>query len=577
MNLTTEIVDHLVYLYGPQEGRKTAGLLVQRLQSFPKLLNTPPPLDEKDAFLITYGDQFQKPGEPPLKTLETVIQRFLKETIQGIHILPFFPYSSDDGFSVIDYAQVDPRLGSWEDISTIAQSRRLMVDGVINHISQSSAWFQQFLQGDPRYADYFIPCDPHTDLSLVVRPRALPLLTPFDTARGREWLWTTFSADQIDLNYRNPQVLLEITFQLLDYVARGAQVIRLDAIAYLWKEIGTGSIHLPQTHHVIQFWRSLLNLLAPHVLLITETNVPHLENISYFGNGQNEAQLVYNFALPPLVLHTFTTGNSDALTQWAAALSRPSSQVTFFNFLASHDGIGVNPVRGILQPAEIDALVEVVQAHGGLISYKNNPDGSRSPYELNISYFDAISNPAIEEPGDAAEKRFLASQAILLAFMGLPGIYVHSLFGSQNWNAGVVKTGMNRTINREKFLLEDLEKSLNDPFSRRSKVFSGFRRLLRARSMSPAFHPYGDQKVLSLGSDTFALLRQSPGGSDAVLCLHEISGKAHNINLREWVHDRSQPLRDLVTGNTADQSEEGNIRIDPYQVVWLELSSSKKG
>ena len=256
-------------------------------------------------------------------------------------------------------------------------------------------WFQAFLKDDPQYRDYFIVVEGNPDLSQVVRPRALPLLTTFDTPSGPKQVWTTFSADQVDLNFRNPDVLLEIIDTLLFYVAQGAQFIRLDAIAYLWKEIGTSCIHLPQTHRVIRLFRSVLDAVAPHVMLITETNVPHNENISYFGNGRDEAQMVYNFALPPLVLHTFHTGNSRVLSKWAAGLNLPSDHTTFFNFLASHDGIGVNPARGILSDIEIDALIERVIQHGGLVSYKDDASGVQIPYELNINYFDALSDPHV--------------------------------------------------------------------------------------------------------------------------------------------------------------------------------------
>ena len=159
--------------------------------------------------------------------------------VDDIHLLPFYPYSSDDGFSVIDYKQVNPALGTWDDVARVGQNFHLMFDGVINHISAQSAWFKAFLQDDPKYRDYFIVVEGEPDLSQVVRPRTLPLLTEFTTPSGAKKVWTTFSADQIDLNYANPEVLLDIIDVLLFYVAHGAELIRLDAIAYLWKEIGT--------------------------------------------------------------------------------------------------------------------------------------------------------------------------------------------------------------------------------------------------------------------------------------------------------------------------------------------------
>ncbi|HVN55861.1 MAG TPA: sugar phosphorylase [Anaerolineaceae bacterium] len=566
-----EFREHLVFLYGPEEGQRTLARLDARLARVPPLPEPISPLDQRDAILITYGDQFQQPGEAPLRTLARFTERFLRGTVSGLHILPFFPYSSDDGFSVIDYRQVDPALGSWEEIHNLGRGLRLMFDAVINHISQRSAWFQAFLRDDPRCRDYFIalPPDDHTRelLARVFRPRALPLLTPFQTAAGEKWVWTTFSADQIDLNYADPDVLLEIVDILLEYVSHGARLIRLDAIAFLWKELGTRCLHLPQTHRVVRLFRSILDWAAPGVQIITETNVPHRDNISYFGNGRDEAQMVYNFALPPLVLHTFQTGSARALSEWAAGLqaSLPSNQVTFFNFLASHDGVGVGPVRDILSATEVQALVDQALRRGGLVSSRTTPDGGQVPYELNISYFDAISDPNADEPGGLQVRRFLASQSILLALLGVPGIYIHSLLGSRNWSAGVQQTGRARTINREKFSYPDLLGELEQPGSRRSQVLQGMRAMLAARAASPAFDPFGVQRVLHCGDSVFTLLRASPDGQRQSLCLTNVT------NERQQIHP-SLPgsWRSLLKNQRFELENSAVIDLEPYEVLWLE-------
>lgn len=562
----------LVELYGQQAAPGVLARLERLLEAYPPAGSFPPPartLDQRDALLITYGDQFSAPGEAPLRALRRFAAAHLPGLVSGLHILPFYPYTSDDGFSVVDYHQVDPRLGSWADIHHLQESFLLMYDAVINHISASSEWFQGWQRGDPRYADYFISLPPETDLSAVVRPRALPLLTPFDTARGREWVWTTFSADQIDLNYANPNVLLDVIEALLAYAARGARFLRLDAIAYLWKIPGTSSIHLPQTHVVIRLLRAVLDRVAPHVLLITETNVPHAENISYFGGGHGEAQMVYNFALPPLTLHAVATGQVDALRDWAASLQRPGDEAALFNFLASHDGIGLNPARGILPPAQIDALVERCLRHGGRVSEKSNPDGSRSAYELNINYFDALSDPVSAEPLELQVARFLAAHAVLLALAGMPGVYVHSLLGSRNWQAGVQQTGQNRAINRQKFLLEEIESDLAVSGLRRA-VFTGLARLLRARAGSPAFHPFGHQLVLDAGPGVLALLRSSPDGARQALCLANLSAEPRHAVLPALPGVRPGVWRDRLGAGALDLSAAAVAALAPYQVAWLE-------
>ena len=550
-------------------GDKSASHIESRLQTLveqyrgriPKPAD--PSLSEHDSLLITYGDQVQDASKSHLQTLNEFCESYLRGGVSGIHILPFYPWSSDDGFSVKDYRAVDTALGGWKDIENLGRSLRLMFDGVINHYSAQGEWFQKFLQDEKPYRDYFFTVEGDPDLSKVVRPRALPLLTEYETASGKRRVWTTFSADQVDLDFRNPDVLLEIFDVLLMYAERGAQFIRLDAIAYLWKEIGTSCIHLPQTHAVIQLLRAVLDDVAPHVRLITETNVPHADNISYFGDGKNEAQLVYNFALPPLVLHTFRTGDASILSQWASDLEVPSEQTTFFNFLASHDGVGLNPARGILSAADIDALVDQTLAHGGLISYKQNTDGTQSPYEMNINYFDALSNPFGDEPIEIQVSRFIAAQAIMLSLIGLPGIYFHSLFGSRNWAEGVRITNHNRTINRQKMERVKLEEELKSLVSLSRQVFTRFRQMLLARSSSTAFHPHGSQKVLDAGNNIFALSRISPDGTKNVLCLQNVTQQARQIeNLI------SKTARDLLT----NRSQNSEIILQPYQTMWLEIS-----
>ncbi|HSL45091.1 MAG TPA: sugar phosphorylase [Anaerolineales bacterium] len=569
----TDFLSYFTFLYGVERAPQLAERLRQIIGSYGgRIPVAAGELTERDSILITYGDQVQQSGEKPLQTLSRFCTQYLDGIVSGIHILPFYPWTSDDGFSVSNYRKVDPALGDWEDISNLGRSFRLMFDAVINHASVQHEWFQAFLRDEPNYRDYFVVVEGSRDLSQVVRPRALPLLTEFETASGPRQVWTTFSADQVDLNFQNPDVLLEIIDTLLFYVSQGAQLIRLDAIAYLWKEIGTSCIHLPQTHRIIQLFRSVLDIVAPHVLLVTETNVPHSDNISYFGDGTNEAQMVYNFALPPLVLHTFQTGSARVLSEWAAGLKLPSNQTTFFNFLASHDGIGINPARSILSDVEIDTMVARAVEHGGLVSYKNDVSGVQVPYELNINYFDALSDPRADESIDAQVDRFMTAQAIMLALVGVPGIYFHSLFGSRSWREGVNVTGRNRTINRQKFDLPGFETELNDTDSLRQKVFHRYSQLLRARSASAAFHPHGQQQVLNAGDAVFALLRLSPDGDECVVCLHNISNLQQRVRLNEIARFAFTQSVNLMTDQITENAFNGKLALEPYQTLWLRCS-----
>jgi sucrose phosphorylase len=567
MNL---LVGHLIFLYGDQIGRETFARLTTLIENYRAQIPSQGArtLNERDAILITYGDQVRAPGESPLHTLADFGAAHLRELVSTIHLLPFYPYSSDDGFSVIDFRAVNSDFGTWDDVARIGKHFRLMFDLVANHVSAQSEWFKKFLRDEPRYRDYFVVVPDGADVSRVIRPRTLPLLTRLETPSGAKNVWTTFSADQVDLNFRNPAVLLEIVETLLFYIARGADVIRLDAIAFLWKEFGTTCLHLPQTHRIIQLLRAVVDTITPRVHLITETNVPHADNIAYFGDGVNEAHLVYNFALPPLTLHTFHTGDATALSQWASTLTLPFSHVTFFNFLASHDGIGLNPARGILRDAEIDALVSKTRAHGGFVSLKNNPDGTTSPYELNINLFDALNDPRANESLAIQVDRFLAAHAIMLALVGVPGIYFHSMFGSRSWRAGVEQTGQNRTINREKLARAELERELSDATSRRHQIFARLAQLLRARASHPAFDPYGAQRVLDYGAAIFVLERIAPDGAERVLCVQNVNDKNQRVDLRAWhIPGSLETLRDMISHQQFRAS--GSVNLPPYATLWL--------
>jgi glucosylglycerate phosphorylase len=551
--MSREIRDHLAFLYGAEAAAALEPRLERLLRGHGAGNGSRRALTQSDALLITYGDQVREEGPAPLASLTGFLQDRAERVVTGVHILPFYPYSSDDGFSVIDYRQVDPDLGGWEDVAGLRERFQLMFDAVFNHCSAQSTWFQRFLEWDSEYRHWFITVEGDPDLSQVVRPRALPLLTTFSTADGYKRVWTTFSEDQVDVNVKDPEVLLELIDTLLFYVEKGASFIRLDAIGFLWKEIGTSCIHLPQTHRVIQLMRSVLDQCAPQTVVITETNVPHKDNISYFGNGHNEAQLVYNFALPPLVLHTLATGNAEALTRWAETLDPPSPDTTFFNFLASHDGIGLNPARGLLADADIDGLVGRTERHGGFVSYKTNPDGTESPYELNINYFDALSDPAGDEPEATQVGRFLLATAIQLAIAGMPGIYFHSLFGSRGDRKAAEESGIKRRINRQKLERRPLEAELADPTSRRSQVFDGIGRLMEIRRSSAAFHPSGTQRVLDVDPRVFAILRASPDGQESALCVHNVT-------------DATVELEIPTPEGAGEQA--GRFELAPYESRW---------
>jgi len=560
------INERLEILYSPEDAQKAYEGVKKLIQKYKKrIVSKEYHLTQKDTILITYGDQLQCVNESPLQTLKNFLDNHLKGVINSVHILPFYPYSSDDGFSVINYSEVDPKLGSWREIEEISTHYRLMVDGVINHVSQYSPWFKAYLAGDEKYKNFFLDIDPLADLSNVVRPRATPLLSEFLDDEDRiHNIWTTFSKDQVDLNYSNYRVLLAVLDALFYYVEKGSTLIRMDAIAFIWKELGTPCVHLPQTHELIQLMREVLHEVAPEVIIITETNVPHDENISYFGSGEDEAQMVYNFALPPLLAHSVLQADTTKLTQWAQTLTLPSDKVCFFNFTASHDGCGLRPVSGLLSDNEIENLVKTTESHGGLVSYRDTPEGEK-PYEINCSYIDILTNPSA--PWQERIKRMLLTQAVVLAMPGVPGIYFHSLVGSRNYFEGVKLTGIKRSINREKFNYNYLVEKLTQDANFEKSIFSAYKRLISIRTHEAAFNPFGRFEFLDLDKRVMAILRYSLDEKEFILAINNFANATISIELPK---DIGCPLADLLSETKIEKATK--IELKPYQVLWLKNS-----
>ncbi|HBL7322386.1 sugar phosphorylase [Enterobacter kobei] len=514
--------------------------------------------DEKDVVLITYAEQFSAKGEKALPVFTRFYNEWLARTFSHVHLLPFYPWSSDDGFSVIDYHSVAPETGSWQDVAALKQSASLMFDFVCNHMSAKSEWFANYLAQKPGFDDFFISVDPETDLSAVTRPRALPLLTPFKLHDGSvRHLWTTFSDDQIDLNFASPQVLIAMVDVLLHYLAKGARYIRLDAVGFMWKIPGTSCIHLEQTHCLIQLFRAITDAVAPGTVIITETNVPHKDNISYFGDGENEAQMVYQFSLPPLVLHAVHRQDVKALCQWAGSLALPSTKTTWFNFLASHDGIGLNPLRGILPESEILSLVEKLQQEGALVNWKNNPDGTRSPYEINVTYLDALSSQ--DSPDDERIARFILAHAVLLSFPGVPAVYIQSILGSRNDYEGVERLGYNRAINRKKYTAGQVDLELNNKQSIRHKIYSRLSEFIAIRRGERAFHPDAQAMFESLDEQILKIVRVADNG-ERITALFNFS---HNVHT---VYEKVLSGVELLSGQAIDGTE---LTLNPWQVMWI--------
>lgn len=522
--------------------------------------------DESDVAMITYGDSVIDSDQIPLHTLKIFLDKYLKGVVNIVHILPFFPFSSDDGFAVIDYTSVNESLGDWEEIQSIADDYHVMADLVINHCSGRSQWFDNFRKNKNPGNDYFFTVSPHEDLSNVVRPRTNDLLREVETSDGVKYVWCTFSHDQVDLNFENPELLIEIIKIVRFYIDNGIRIFRLDAIAFIWKIIGTNCLNLHQTHEIVRLLRTVIEHIRPDAVIITETNIPNRENLAYFGNG-NEAHCIYNFSLPPLLLNTFLTGDCSYLKQWMMSMPPAQLGTSFFNFIASHDGIGLRPAKGLLSHEEISVLTKTMEEFGGKISWRTGSDGEPRPYEINIALYDALQG-TLKGKDEYGEDRFICAHAVMLALEGIPAFYIHSLFATGNDYEKLEYTKRNRSINRHRWEIDKLEKALNDSTSQHARVFERLKELIEIRRRQPAFHPNATQFTLHLGHKIFGFWRQSMDRSQNIFSINNISDEPMQLSLSDINLIGTHVWRDLISGKEYSGIDE-KIILEPYQACWI--------
>ncbi|WP_371376147.1 sugar phosphorylase [Thalassotalea aquiviva] len=529
--------------------------------------------DQSDIFLITYADSIQHDNQYPLATLSEFMQTHVKNTISSIHLLPFYPYSSDDGFSVIDYYQVNQAMGDWHHIEQLATQYNIMADVVINHCSARSGWFENFKQGKEPGKNFFFEASPEQDTSMVVRPRTHELLKEVDTLDGKKYVWCTFSHDQVDFDFRNPEVLKEFVSIIRFYLNKGINVFRFDAIAFLWKEANSPCINLVQTHEIVKLLRLLVEKKHPSAIIITETNIPNRQNLMYFGNA-NEAHAIYNFSLPPLLIQTLVTGNCKHLKTWLMTQPPAQNGTTYFNFIASHDGIGLRPVEGILSDDETDEMINTMLNFGGKVSWRAVKGGKNQAYEINISLYDALSGTT-KGLDNLQFQRFICAHAIMLAIEGIPAFYIHSLLATPNDFERVVNTGQNRSINRHKWAYDALITELENSHSHHHLVFKELSRLINIRKQQSALHPNATQYTLHLGTAIFAFWRQSPDRKQSLFAINNVSDEPQTLNLNELNLISLDQWVDLISETLYTNLDE-QITLAPYQTLWLSNKPSDK-
>lgn len=575
--LVLKIVNQLSVIYeGIDLKEDLEGIAKQLIEimKLPSDAQGPPPFtnnwSEQDVVLITYGDSVINDDVAPLATLKSFLDNHLEGTINSVHILPFFPYSSDDGFSVIDYSSVNEGLGDWQDIKQIAKHYKLMSDLVINHCSSRSMWYENFILGEGNGHDFFFTLtadqEDSEELIKVVRPRTSPLLKRVKTANGVQSVWCTFSHDQVDFDFRNPAVLKVFCSIIRQYLDAGVQIFRLDAIAFLWKKLGTNCINLPQTHQVVRLLRTLIEYANPHAIIITETNIPNTQNLTYFGNA-NEAHAIYNFSLPPLLINTLLTGSCLYLKRWLMSMPPAQDGTTYFNFIASHDGVGLRPAEGLLSDDEICLLTDTIQSFGGMISWRTTDQNQQKPYEMNISLYDALQG-TVDGKDEHNLQRFICAHAIMLGLEGIPGIYIHSMLGTQNDLHKVKHTQHNRSINRHRWQQTALEFALDDDDLHHRTVLEQVKNLINIRINQKAFHPNATQFTLHLGLQLFGYWRQSKDRVQNIFCISNISKQQQTLSLSELNLIITESWFELISDREITNITE-SITLLPYQTVWI--------
>ncbi len=521
--------------------------------------------DEKDFFLITYADSIKNKKKKNLQTLNKFLNLFCKE-FKFIHILPFFPYSSDDGFAVKDYKTINSEHGNWEDFKLIASSFNVMIDLVINHCSSKNTLFKNFIYNENPGADYFISNNKKFKISSkIVRPRSSDLSKKVLINGKIKYVWCTFSHDQVDFNFKNPDVLIYFLEIIKFYLEKKSKALRLDAVAFLWKQIGTRCINLPQTHEIVRLIRTILEKYYGNILLITETNIPSNENLSYFGNN-NEAHCIYNFTLAPLLIHSLISGNSIYLKQWSRSMPPAQERNAYLNFLSTHDGIGLRPVEGILPDTELLKYIDFLKKQGGLLTYRDS-QGKKTVYEVNITLFNALKNTYAGNDSYSLE-RFTLAHTILFSLEGIPAVYILNLFGTENDYKKVKVTNVNRSINRTNWDYEKLAKKLNNKLSKNFQIYNKLKKIMILRKKQPAFHPNATQFTLQLKDCFFGLWRQSIDRSQSIFCISNLTNEEKQLPLLEINLISTNNWFDILTKKKIVKIDD-HLVFKPYQTFWI--------
>ena len=518
-----------------------------------------------DVVLITYADTVVEADQPALVSLRTFINSQLSDVAGVIHVLPFLEASSDGGFAVASHDCLESRHGDWNDLADLAEGRKLMADLVLNHVSASHPWVRQFLRDQEPGRSCVLEASPDPCWDNVVRPRSSALFTKLQGPISMRQVWTTFGPDQVDVDWRHPEVLLGFTRLLARMVAHGVGWIRFDAVGFVWKEPNTSCIHQPQAHQLVEILRQLLTIACPDGVVVTETNVPEQENLSYLRTGR-EAHLAYNFPLPPLLLEAAVSGSADLLNRWLSRWPSLPESTSLLNFTACHDGVGLRPLEGLMPPSRLMDLLIACEQRGGLVSHRRLADGNEVPYEINISWWSAMADGGLD-PSYWQRERFLLTQLMVLALPGVPALYLPALLATSNDVGRFRRTGHRRDLNRPQFKKSSLERRLQDPESDAAAVLVALKQAIAVRALQPALHPDGQLQVLTPDRVDRVVLHRSHAGHDLV-AVHNVTSTRLTLDPFGLLDlEDTDPWVDCLSGRTLEPCR--RHLLNPYEVLWL--------
>ena len=519
-------------------------------------------INESTSLVICYGNSVTDGNKKSLKVFNKFYKKHLKNNFDSVHFLPFYPSSSDSGFAVKDHYKIEPRLGSWKDVKIIAKNCNVMADLVINHSSARGLWFSNFLKNKSPGKDYFFTVDNNFNSKKVIRPREHRLLKKINLSNKTKYLWRTFSPDQIDLNFKNPKVLIRFIKIIFNLINNGVKIFRLDAIAYLWKESGNTCINHRNTHYIIKLIRLVCNLLKTECIIITETNLPEKENLSYFGNN-DEANWIYNFSLAPILVYSLLFEDSNKITKWSKNFPIAKLNNNYLNFIASHDGIGMRPIEGIINENTRKKFLNRLKKNGGEFSYRKVQGVKKKVYEANITLFNAFRYSDFDKSGLFGFERYMAAHTIMVSFDGVPAIYFNSMFGNSNDNSKYIISGNKRDLNRYRWNKDKIEDHLKDKNSKQNKYYKNMSNILTIRRKQKAFHPDANRKTLKLGSNFFGIKRISTDNKQSIYCITNMTSKLQLLKVNKNVFYKRNLFNSKLTKKT------GKIQFEPFQTVWL--------